>query len=78
MGSDGGTQHAVVKMGMVVLIEFSFSKSLKQCVPRMKIIGTQLFLSGIPEVITRLWPLLPQHCLNMHHLMLQLLLGQGF
>ena len=57
VGSDGGTQHAVLKMGMVVLIEFSFTKSLKQCVPRMKIIGTQLFLSGIPEVITRLWPL---------------------
>ena len=34
-----------------------FLSSLKQHVPRMKIIGTQLFLSGVPEVMTRLRPL---------------------
>lgn len=45
---------SVLKMGMVVLIEFSFTKSLKQRVPGVKIIGTQLVLSGIPEVITSL------------------------
>ena len=48
---------SVLKMGLVVVIEFSFTKSLKQRVPRVKIIGTQRVLSGIPEVITRLWPL---------------------
>lgn len=57
VASDGGTEPAVLKVGRVVLIEFSFPKSLKQRVPRMKIIGTQLFLSGVPAVITCLWPL---------------------
>ena len=57
VASDEGTEPAVLKVGMVVLIEFSSPKSLKQRVPRMKIIGTQLFLSGVPVVMTRLWPL---------------------